>query len=106
MRESRYQKDLVKRLYELFPDALIIKNDPTFIQGIPDLLILWNDQWAMLEVKASNREEIQPNQEYYVSLFDNMSFASFIYPENERVVLDALQSAFGSPRKTRLFEPQ
>jgi hypothetical protein len=48
----------------------------------------------MLEVKASADAPEQPNQEYYVNSLDAMSFAAFIYPENEEEVLDDLQSAF------------
>lgn len=97
-RESAYQRRLIAYLSERFPDCVIIKNPAEEIQGIPDLLILFEDRWAMLEVKRSADEEVQPNQEYYVELFNRMSFASFIYPENELEVLDALQSTFGLVR--------
>jgi hypothetical protein len=42
----------------------------------------------------------QPNQDYYVEQLDEMSFAAYIYPENEEEVLSALQQAFESPRRT------
>lgn len=35
----------------IFPGCIVMKTDPNYIQGIPDLLILWNDKWATLEVK-------------------------------------------------------
>lgn len=93
MRENRYQAQLIKTLQEMFPGAIILKNDSEYLQGIPDLLILYGDKWAALEVKASHNSEHQPNQEYYVSLMDLMSFAAFIYPENEEAVLYDLQRA-------------
>ena len=91
MRENRYQAQLIKRLYDIFPRAIILKNDSEYLQGIPDLLILHGDRWAALEVKASFDAEHQPNQEYYISQMDRMSFAAFIYPENEEAVLYDLQ---------------
>jgi hypothetical protein len=102
MRESKYQRDLIERIYHILPGSVVIKNDPTRIQGIPDLLVLWEDKWAMLEVKRSIYEDSEPNQEYYVAEMDRMSFAAFIYPENEDEVLDALQSAFGLKRQARI----
>lgn len=96
--EAAYQKDLIGRLQVMFPDCFIIKNDASARQGIPDLLILWGSRWAMLEVKLSARSPIQPNQEYYVDMFGEMSFAAFIYPENEEQVLYDLQSALGAFR--------
>lgn len=75
-----------------------MKNDSAYIQGIPDLLILYNDKWAALEVKKSRAASHRPNQEYYVDKMDDMSFARFIYPENKEVVLDELQQTLFSGR--------
>ena len=91
MRESVYQSKLIKKIEQLLPGCVVIKNDPEQRQGLPDLLILYSYTWAMLEVKASATSPERPNQAYYVDLFNNMSFASFIFPENEEEVLDALQ---------------
>lgn len=93
--EAVYQKHLIKKLLSMFPGSFIIKNDPDENQGIPDLLILFGDRWAMLEVKALTSSSIQPNQEYYVSFFNEMSFCSFINPRIEEQVLHDLQHAFG-----------
>ena len=75
--------------------------DPDYQQGILDLLVLYNDKWASLEVKRSADADVQPNQEYYVHELNEMSFAAFIYPENEEEVLNALQQALEPPRRTR-----
>lgn len=106
MQENAYQHDIINRLGRLLPGCFVIKNDSSYIQGIPDLIVLFENQWAMLEVKCAVDAPNQPNQPYYIELFDRMSFAAFIYPENEEEVLDALQQAFGVARQARLFEPQ
>lgn len=105
MRENSYQPELIKKLRALFPECFILKNDSDYMQGVPDLLILWHDRWAMLEVKRKqprSAKDFEPNQEYYLQVLDDMSFAACIYPENEEEILDALQSAFTARRKTRL----
>lgn len=94
MKESEFQKFLKNELQDIFPGCIILKNDPNNIQGFPDLLILWNDRWAALECKRSEDSSRRPNQEYYIHLLDNMSFASFIYPENMEEVLDDLERSF------------
>ena len=77
-----------------------MKNDPNYIQGIPDLIILYEDKWASLEVKRSATATQRPNQEYYVELMDMMSFSRFIFPENKEEVLNELQHAFGFSRSS------
>lgn len=94
MSESRFQSKLIEELRFRFPDCEILKNDSSYLQGVPDLLILWGSRWAMLEVKASENSKVQPNQAYYVDRFNNMSFAAFINPSNQEEVLDALGRAF------------
>lgn len=96
MLESAYQAKLVKNLEGLFPSCVIMKNDANYRQGFPDLLILFNDRWACLEVKASEDASIQPNQEHWVDRLRLMSFSAFIYPENEREVISALREFFGA----------
>lgn len=102
MLESRYQSLLIKRLRNLFPGCVILKNDTDYLQGVPDLIVLWGPHWAMLEVKARATSHQEPNQDYYVDLFGDMSYAAFIYPENEEVILNELQQAFGSRGQARI----
>lgn len=94
--EAAYQSKLIKKLRDVFPGCVILKNDAQYQQGILDLTLLWQRYWAMLEVKASAGAAHQPNQDYFVEQLDSMSFAAFIYPENEEEVLIALQEAFAS----------
>lgn len=92
--ERIYQRELKKRIRLRFPGAMILKLDPGMVQGIPDLLVLYNNHWAALEVKKSANASHRPNQDYYVNKFNNMSFSSFIYPENEEEVLNAMERSF------------
>lgn len=94
MLESEYQKKLIDKLRVLYPGCLILKNDPEYLPGIPDLSIFYGARWAMLEVKASAKSKYRPNQEYYLELANGMSFASVIYPSIEEDVLSALSAAF------------
>ena len=98
MKENQFQARLIKRLKVLFPGCIVMKNDSGYIQGIPDLTILWNDKWAFLECKQSANASRQPNQEYYIETASKMSFGRFIFPENEEEVLSDLQQAFGTGR--------
>ena len=94
MLEGQFQSKLIKKLKKIFPGCLVMKTDPTYIQGLPDLLILFNDRWAVLECKKSGTASHRPNQDYYVDRMNEMSFARFIYPENEEEILHDLQQAF------------
>lgn len=93
--ESKYQKELIRKLQDIFVGCIVVKNDPNYIQGIPDLLILHKDKWAALECKRNGKASHRPNQDYYVSKMEEMSFAAFIFPENEEFVLNRLKRYFG-----------
>ncbi len=93
-KESKFQSDLIKEIKRRFVGCIVTKLDSAYIQGIPDLLILYKNRWATLECKRSATAPRRPNQEYYVNLMHDMSFSSFIYPENKEAVLDAIQQAF------------
>lgn len=96
--ERDYQPGLIRRIERLLPGAYVRKVD--FQQGWPDLLILWRDRWALLEVKKRkpSARDFEPNQEWWIEEFDSMSFSACIYPENEQDVLYALEEAFRARR--------
>lgn len=94
MREAQYQRELIKRIKQRFPGCIVLKNDPNYIQGVPDLLILTHRRWAALEVKQSATASHRPNQDYYVELMNELAYASYISPETEEEVLDEVQRAF------------
>lgn len=94
MKEYKFQRDLKREIKFRFPGCFIFKQDSNQLQGIPDLLILYKDKWAMLECKRSKNAARRPNQKYYVDIFNKMSFASFVYPENKEQVLYLLQEVF------------
>ena len=96
MLESQFQAKLIKELKKRFPGCIVMKSDSGYLQGIPDLLILYNDKWASLECKQSAGAKRQPNQAYYVGKMDEMSFSRFICPENKEEVLHDLQQSFES----------
>ena len=100
--ESKFQKEVKDDIRKRLPGSFVLKMDPNEIQGIPDLLVLYEDKWAMLEVKRSTNASRRPNQDYYVAIMDEMSYACFIYPENKEEVLDELQRTLQSKRKTRV----
>lgn len=94
MVESKFQSNLIKELKERFKGCVIVKNDANYMQGIPDLTIYHGNRWVMLETKRSEDAPHRPNQDYYVSLFNSMSYAAFIFPENKEVILNEVEQAF------------
>ncbi len=92
--ERDFQPIVIKKLKETFPDCMILKNDPTYIQGIPDLSVFFKNKWAMLEVKKSKDEPFRPNQDFYLMYAESMSFARVIFPENMEQVLSDLKKFF------------
>jgi hypothetical protein len=102
MLESKFQAELIQDLKDLFPGCIVLKNDSSYMQGIPDLLVLYKNNWAALECKRSANEKVQPNQPWYVETMNHMSFAAFIYPENREEIIDELCRSFGLGGPTRL----
>lgn len=95
--ESDFQANvLIPKIREAFPGCIIMKNDSSYIQGIPDLTILYHDQWALVEVKANEQASHQPNQDYYIGIADEWSFGDFAYPENADYIVKSLQHFFRS----------
>jgi hypothetical protein len=93
MRESQFQAQLIKKLNKMLPGIIILKNDPNYIQGIPDLILLYKNRWAALEVKRGATASVRPNQAHYVRAMHAMSYAAFIYPENESEILSEVQQS-------------
>jgi len=91
--ERDFQGALIRQIKADLPNAIVLKTDPNYIQGFPDLLILNETHWAALEVKRGADASKRPNQKHYVDRLDAMSYAAFIYPENKEEVLDELYSA-------------
>lgn len=89
MLEREFQSIIKRKIRHKLPGCIITKIDP-YIQGIPDLLILYKNKWATLECKKNAKSHHQPNQDYYVGLMNEMSFSMFIYPENEEYVIKEL----------------
>lgn len=94
MKESGFQDRLKKEIETIFPGSMVLKLDPTNKQGIPDLLVLYKNHWAALECKKNSKASFQPNQQFYISKMNDMSYSSVIYPENKTEVLHELQQAF------------
>ena len=93
MRESQFQSQLIKKLNKMLPGIIVLKNDPNYIQGIPDLILLYKNRWAALEVKRGAIASVRPNQAHYVRTMHAMSYAAFIYPENESEILSEVQQS-------------
>lgn len=93
MIESSFQEKLKKDIERMFPGCIAEKVE-WYRQGMPDILVLYGNKWALLECKRSANAEHQPNQDYYVDILNRMSFAAFIYPENKQEVLNELSRAF------------
>lgn len=86
-KENVFQASLIRTIKNMLPGCIVLKLDPNYMQGIPDLLILHGLAWAALECKKSENAPHQPNQDFYVNKMNRMSFAAFIYPENTQQVL-------------------
>jgi hypothetical protein len=104
--ERAFQSRLIRRIKNDLPGCVVLKNDPNYIQGFPDLLILDGDRWAALEVKKDAKAKHQPNQDFYIRKLNAMSFARFIYPENERTVRHELYRTLRSGRDSRVSESE
>ena len=94
MLENKFQANLIRELKNEFPECIVMKNDSSYIQGIPDLLVLHKYKWASLEVKRSSNASHQPNQDYYVDKMNEMGFSRFVYPENKDNVMTDLRLYF------------
>ena len=103
--EGKFKTDLKKEIQERLPGSMVFYLNPNDIKGIPDMEILYESRWAVLEAKASEEDHKKDlkkpdkkNQSYYIDKMNKMSFAAFIFPENKEEVLNAMESALRSPR--------
>lgn len=94
MLERDFQSKVITLLKRKYPECIVLKNDPNYIQGFPDLTVFNNNRWAALEIKQDEKSSRQPNQEYYISKLSGMSYASFVYPENLDKVIRDLDNLF------------
>jgi hypothetical protein len=105
-RESRFQARFIRELRSIFPGCVILKNNPAYLQGVPDILILWGRRWAALECKESEKAFRGLNQIYYVDLMREMSYAAFVFPANKEQVLNDLQRALAPSRAACIPRPK
>lgn len=92
--ESKFQKEFIDELKQLYPGCIALKTDPSYIQGFPDWIVMYKDKWIALEAKREKNAKRQPNQEYYVDKLNSMSYSSFVYPENKEAVLSEISKIF------------
>lgn len=100
--ESSIQARIIKKLKQRLPGVEIFKGDTRYKQGSPDLIVLYQDRWAILEVKRTATSSKQPNQGYYIDKLNKMSYAAFIHPGNEEEILDGIQRSLQNPRSPRV----
>ena len=93
MLEKDFQANFIKKLKRIFPGIMVLKNDAGYLQGVPDLTLLYNDRWAVIELKKKSNSTRRPNQRYYVDKLNEMSYAAFLQPSNEAEILKELQIA-------------
>ena len=91
--ERQFQNELITDIKRRFQGAIVLKNDASYKPGIPDLIILYRDRWAALEVKKSESARRGPNQEYYVDLMNNMAYAAFVHPHNKEEILNEMEQS-------------
>lgn len=94
MLERNWQAGFIEDIRAALPGCYIIKTSANYIQGFPDLLVLYKNRWAALECKRSNNAAKQVNQEYYVGQLNDLSFSAFVSYQNQEEILHELQQAF------------
>lgn len=94
--ESDFEADFMERLDAAMPEpGFWIKGNSAMRQGMLDRMYLNGGHWAALEFKKDAKAAKQPNQPHYVEKLGEMSYASFVYPENADEVISGIQQAFG-----------
>ena len=97
--ESKFQKDFIDEAKERNPGLSAWKKDASYIKAIQDWTLIYEDKWAVLEMKKERGAHKQPNQEYYVNKLDKMSFSRFVFPENRDEVFEDLDRFFKRKRR-------
>lgn len=100
--ESKFKSDLIKDILRQFPGAFVLKTYANQIQGIPDNIVIFGRHWAAFEAKRSQFSSHRPNQDYYINVLNQMSYATFVYPQNKEVFLEKLQQALRPCGPTRV----
>jgi hypothetical protein len=95
MVERDFQPTVIKLIEERVPGCVIVKNDPNYRQGFPDLSIYYEDKYAILETKKDEDARYRPNQKTYLEEFARKTYARRIEPENAEEVIDGLCEFFG-----------
>jgi len=100
MLENVFQSKVIKEIKKRFPGCIVLKNDPKYLHGFPDLTILYSGLYYVLEVKKSKNDYLkslkaQKNQAYYISKLVN---ATYIYPEIKEDVMNAMEKTFRTRR--------
>ena len=90
MLERDFQPHVIRAIKLTLSDAIVLKNDSSYQQGVPDLIVLYKDKWATLEVKRTLKSRPEPNQTYWVDRMNEMSFSAFINRDNMHDVLDVM----------------
>lgn len=94
-RESEFQARLIRRIKTEIPGTTVLKNDANYIQGFPDLTILHDNRFAILENKRSSSASHRPNQDFYIRKFDSDgAFSVFMDPEHEEEIMRGLKMYF------------
>jgi hypothetical protein len=94
MKESKFQRKLIRDIETRFPNCVIIKTDPSYIRSFPDLMILVGHRWAALETKRDPKAPHQPNQQHWIHELYLMSYAAFVHPYNKEEILDEMERTF------------
>ncbi len=103
--ESKFKTDLIKEIERLFPGAIVLKTNANQIQGMSDNIILFRNKWAAFDAKKDEDSPHQPNQDYYIGLLNEMSYAAFVHPKNKEDFLYDLQQTFRFSRRARILKP-
>ena len=81
-----------------------MKNDARYLQGIPDFVILYHNVWVLIEFKKQKDSRYRPNQEYYLDLAKQWSFAYTIHKDNWSFVKANLFHILHQAEKYNIYE--